>query len=92
MEFKINRLKIDVNNQLEEGTRSDKIHENDDDSIVKNNKKQSNGKDNKNNYPKKDYITVNCYKYKNETVNVVAEKQEIYYEEEMKGNKLNIQK
>lgn len=91
MEFKLNKIGIEIRKQMEEERKSDKVHQNEK-VVIKNEKKEESAQleYDSNKHQQKRYYTIDAVK--TQTVEICAEKIQITTEENKKGNLLDKRK
>lgn len=97
MNVKLNKIRIDIDEKIQEEIRTDKIHSKDNEVKVKPDKKHEEAhekevKDKKDKNSSKEKFIINGFKYKSKSLNVNAEKNKILYAEDEKGNILDTKK
>ena len=95
MEIKLNKIRMDIDEKIQEEIRTDKIHSKNNEVKIQNDKKHNDadeGKDAKDKALSKKKIIIKGFKYTSKSLNVNAEKNEIIYAEDKKGNILDIKK
>lgn len=99
LEIKINKIRSDIDQKLQEETRTDKVQSSSSsEKITVNNNNQNKSNNKSDHESKKDsnktkrFCTIDGFKYRNDTVKIVAQKEKIVYEDEQKGNVLDVKK
>lgn len=94
MEIKLNKIRMDIDEKMQEEIRTDKIHSKNNEVKVKLEKKheETDEKEAKGKSASKEKFIIDGFKYKSKSLNVNAEKNKIIYNEDDKGNILDTKK